>query len=286
MILSSGITKALAGIALVLVLPLLAQAVEMKARERWHSQDMDVVESDIVAEVKFGREVAARIVGRYGLYDDDQVNRYVNLVGSSVAVSANRPELIFRFAVLDTQEINAYAAPGGYIFVTKGALAQMQDEAELATVLAHEVAHVAGRHVVKELNIKGAEGGAAGGMARLAGGATEAARATMGQIVDKAVDILFKDGYKREDEIQADRDSILYSTVANYDASALIRYFERLNAVKGKSTEVLDKTHPTYDARISWLKDTINGEGIDPYKMKSNKDRFQESVKTAELIKK
>lgn len=285
MTLSSGMRKALAGTALFLALPLIVQAGEMKARERWHSQEMDVVQSDIVAEVKFGREVAARIIGRYGLLDDEQLTRYVNLVGRSVAMSSNRPELVFRFAVLDTPEINAYAAPGGYIFVTKGALAQMQDEAELATVLAHEVAHVAGRHVVKELNIKGSDGGSAG-LARLAGGATEAARATMGQIVDKAVDILFKDGYKREDEIQADRDSILYSTVANYDPSGLIRYFERLNAVKGKTTEVLDKTHPAYDARIAWIKDTINGEGIDPYKLKSNKERFQETVNTAELIKK
>jgi len=285
MTLSSGITKTLAGTALVLALPLFAQAGEIKARERWNAQDMDVVQADVVEELKFGREVAARIIGRYGLYNDESLNRYVNLIGRAVAMSANRPELMFRFGVLDTAEINAYAAPGGYIFVTRGAIAQMQDEAELAAVLAHEVGHIAERHVVKELNIKGSEGGSAG-VARLAGGATEAARATMGQIVDKAVDILFKDGYKRDDEVKADKDSVLFSTVAGYDPSALIRYFERLSALKGKTTEVLDKTHPSYDARIAWLKDAIIGEGIEPGKLKSNKDRFQETIKNSELGKK
>lgn len=285
MIRSSGMMKTLAGTAVLLALPLFASAGEMKARERWNVQEMDVVQADVVEEVKFGREVAARIAGRYGLADDQRLNRYVNLVGRAVAMSANRPELVFRFGVLDTVDVNAYAAPGGYIFVTRGALAQMQDEAELAVVLAHEIGHVTGRHVVKELNIKGSEGGSAG-LARLTGGATEAARATMGQVVDKAVDILFKDGYKRDDEVQADKDSVLFATVAGYDPSALIRYFERLGTMKGKTTEVLDKTHPGYDVRISWIKDAINAAGIEPGMMKSNKERFLETVKAAELIKK
>lgn len=286
MTVSSRIARVLAGAALIAMLPLNLSAGEIKARERRHAQDMDYAETDVVAEMKFGREVAARVVGRYGYYDDQRLNRYVSLVGRSIVAGANRPELTFRFAVLDTNEINAYAAPGGFVFVTRGALAQMQDEAELAAVLAHEVGHITNRHVVKELNIKGSDAGSSG-FARLVGGATEAARTAMGQMVDKAVDILFKDGYKREDEVQADNNAVLFSTVAGYDPSALVRFFERLSALKAKgadkNTEVLDKTHPAYDARIAWIKDAVTAEGIDTGKLKSNKERFQDAIRTADL---
>ncbi|HWR72808.1 MAG TPA: M48 family metalloprotease, partial [Nitrospirota bacterium] len=88
-----------------------------------------LVEEDVAAEIEFGREVAARIIGRYGLYQNTAVTKYVNLVGKVVAMNANRPELEFRFGVLNTDQVNAYAAPGGYVFVTRGALAKMQDEA-------------------------------------------------------------------------------------------------------------------------------------------------------------
>lgn len=249
-------------------------------RERSPAQGTDVageakvVEEDVAAEIEFGREVAARIIGRYSLYQNTVVTKYVNLVGKAVALNANRPELEFRFGVLNTDQINAYAAPGGYVFVTRGALAKMQDEAELATVLAHEVAHVVLRHVVNELNIKGADGSAMSGLARLIGGGTDSARVAFSQTVDKALDILFKDGYKREDEAQADQDAVILSAAAGYDPGGLVRYFTRLNAAKGKQTEILDKTHPPYDERIAALTATMNSEGVKGESLKSGKERF------------
>lgn len=249
-------------------------------RERSPAQGKDadaearLVKEDVAAEIEFGREVAARIIGRYGLYQNTAVTKYVNLVGRVVAMSANRPELEFRFGVLNTDQVNAYAAPGGYVFVTRGALAKMQDEAELATVLAHEVAHVAQRHVVKELNIKGADGSAASGLARLIGGGTDSARVAFSQTVDKALDILFKDGYKREDEMQADQNAVILSAAAGYDPAGLVRYFTRLNASKGKQTEILDKTHPAYDARITALTEAMNSEGVKGDSLKNEKERF------------
>src|SRR3989338_3678250 len=119
---------------------------------------------DVEAEIIFGREVAARILGRYKLYEDKNLARYINMVGRSAAQYANRPEIEFRFAILNTDIVNAFAAPGGYIFITKGALRLMEDEAELAGVLAHEVAHVSERHIVKELNIKGTEASPSAGL--------------------------------------------------------------------------------------------------------------------------
>ncbi len=267
-------------LALYAALPAAVPAAESETqwRKRLSSND-DVAQSDITEEVRFGREVAARIISRFGLYDQPVLTKYVNLVGTVLAMSTSRPELEFHFAVLDTNEINAYAAPGGYIFVTRGALLKMQDEAELAGVLAHEIGHVVEKHVVKELNIRGSEDSAVSGLARVIGGSTDAARAAFTQAVDHAMDILFKNGYKREDEAQADRDSVMFCALSGYEPSGLVHYFERVNSIKGKQTEVLDKTHPSYEARITLLNDTITKEGIDDGSYKNFKDRFNGIIK-------
>jgi len=205
-----------------------ATEAESQWRKRLSSND-EVAQSDITEEVRFGREVAARIIGRFGLYDKPILTKYVNLVGTVLAMSTNRPELEFHFGVLNTDEINAYAAPGGYIFVTRGALLKMQDEAELAGVLSHEISHVVEKHVVRELNIHGSEDSsaysAASSLARVIGGSTDAARAAFTQAVDQAMDILFKNGYKREDENQADRDSVMFCALSGYEPSGLVHYF-------------------------------------------------------------
>ncbi len=180
-------------ILLLGLLPLPLRGAEQTGdwRQRASSESTDVAKDDVSAEIKFGREVAARMVGRFGVYDNSRLMKYVNLVGQVIASNTNRPELQYHFAVLNTDEINAYAAPGGYVFVTRGAILKMQDEAELAAVLAHEMTHINERHVVKELNIHGTEGSATGGLARLIGGGTEAARVAFYQSVDKALDMLY-----------------------------------------------------------------------------------------------
>ncbi len=256
-----------------------AASAEQDWRLRLTSSD-DVVKEDVAEEVRFGREVAARILSQFGYYDNPQLMKYVGLVGNVVAMNANRPELQFRFAVLNTAEINAYAAPGGYVFVTRGAIAQMADESELAGVLAHEIAHITERHIVKELDIRAADGSAATSFAMLIGGSSDAARAAFSQAVDKAVDILFKNGYKRKDEVQADKTAVINCANAGYDPSGLIRYFERISAAKGKGTEVLDRTHPSYGERIAWLKGTIGEEGIDSAVFAKFRDRFSEAKKS------
>lgn len=263
--------------ALYISFPAQAAEQEGKWRQRLSSGD-EVAQSDIAEEVRFGREVAARIIGRYGLYENPQIVKYVNLVGHVLSQSTNRPEIEIRFAILNTDEINAYAAPGGYIFVTRGALLKMRDEAELAGVLAHEIGHVVEKHVVRELNIRGTDDSAVSGLARVIGGSTDAARAAFSQAVDQAMDILFKNGYKREDETQADKDAVLFCALSGYDPSGLVRYFERINGAKGKQTEVLDKTHPPYETRIAWLKGTITEEGIDSGNYKNYKERFADAT--------
>ncbi len=102
--------------------PLSLQASEEGGnwRQRVSSESSGPAKDDIAAEIKFGREIAARMIGRFTLYDNPRLMKYVNLVGHALAQNTNRPELEFHFAVLNTNEINAYAAPGGYVFVTRG----------------------------------------------------------------------------------------------------------------------------------------------------------------------
>ncbi|MBI1893279.1 MAG: M48 family metalloprotease [Candidatus Rokubacteria bacterium] len=99
-------------------------------------------------EIELGRAVTAGIGARYRVLRDRELTRYVALVGSAVAAHSERPDLRYYFAVLDAPEVNAFAAPGGFVFVTRGALGLMRDEATLAGVLGHEVGHIALRHGV------------------------------------------------------------------------------------------------------------------------------------------
>ncbi len=265
-------------LAACLTLPPLLFSGDNDWRKRASSAG-ELTKDDVSEEVRFGREVGARLLGKYGLYHDPSLMKYVNLVGRALARNTNRPEIEFRFAVIDTNEINAFSAPGGYVFITRGAIALMKDESELAGVIAHELGHITGRHIVKELNIRGAEDSPVAGLARLIGGSSESARLAFAQAVDKALDILLKDGYKREDEIEADKGSAVYCALSGYDPSGFVRYLERIAAVKGKKTEVLDKTHPPYAERIAVLKETIIKEGMDSGGFKTSRDRFSAAAK-------
>jgi len=234
--------------------------------------------SDIEAEILFGRELSARILGNYRLVDDEKMNRYVNLVGKAVALHGGRPEIIYRFGVLDSDEINAFAAPGGYIFITRGALMKMDNEAQLAAVLAHEIAHIEKKHVVRELNIRGKEDSGAGGIVSLVEGGTGSLKVVLEQALDDAANILMNRGYKIKDEIEADRVGILLASVAGYNPSALKEF---LNNVK--SFEKEDKTykgeHPIFEVRMREINKTLEANRLQDVKKAKARDRFYENIK-------
>ncbi len=234
--------------------------------------------SDLEAEIRFGRELAARILGNYSLVADEKINRYVNLVGKSLALYGGRPELRYYFGVLNSDEINAFAASGGYIFITKGALKQMDSEAELAAVLAHEIAHVVKKHIVKALNIKGDEGSAVGGIASLIGGTTASFRVALDKALNDAADILLNKGYKIEDEIEADSVGVLLASVAGFNPSALKDFLNR-----AKSFEKEDITykgeHPIHEVRIRKIEETLKENGLQNVKKANVRERFYENIK-------
>ena len=111
----------------------------------------DAVRADIENEVTIGRNMAAQLLAMYPLDPEPNSRKYVNLVGLTLASQVGRPEIQFHFAVLKTSDLNAYACPGGYVFITRGLLDQVRSESELAAVLSHEIAHVNLRHLYQTL---------------------------------------------------------------------------------------------------------------------------------------
>jgi predicted Zn-dependent protease len=247
-------------------------------RIRISTEEGLVAMSDIVQEIRFGRAVAARIIGRFGLNEDTQIMKYINLVGQTLARVANRPEIEFHFAVLNGEEIRVFGIPGGYIFITRGALREMRDEAELAGVLAHEVGHIAEKTVVRELRIRGIEDVGISGLAQVIGGSADPARVAFQKAVDKAMDILLMNGYKREDEAKADEDAVILCAMAGYDPSGLVRYTDRTRSIMGNRTGAIDGTQTSDEVRIDRLKAFILQEGADAGDFKTYENRFMKYV--------
>lgn len=233
---------------------------------------------DIKAEINFGREVAARILGNMELNKDEELTRYINLIGKGVAANAGRPELDFHFAVLNSDTVNAFAAPGGYIFVTTGALHLMADEAELAAVLGHEIGHVTARHIVKELKIRG-EDREGKSLTSLIGGTTDPIRLALQQMVDQAVKILFERGYQKQDEFEADRIGSELLTLSGYDPTALQHYLLRIDTVNGATTADFHRTHPPNSERSVALITFLNENGLQSgHAGAINQERFKHYV--------
>ena len=259
--------------------PLIAHASENKGPD-WRARssviDRDSYsETDTDEELTFGREIAARLLGQYKLSGNEELQRYVNLVGTALTRNCNRPELVFHFAVIESGEINAYSTPGGYVFVTTAVLEKMENEAELAGVLAHEIAHVTERHIVKELSLKGAEKSAVSSIAALIGGASKSAGIAFSQAVDKAVDLILRDGYKKEDEMQADADAVLLCAFSGYDPSGLVTFLDKVGRIKSG----VGKTYPVYDVRLATLQRAMSDEGIAGMQLALNTERFMKTVK-------
>ncbi|HXE95812.1 MAG TPA: M48 family metalloprotease [Dongiaceae bacterium] len=261
--------------------PQIILAAEESKSHDWRARssvvDRDTyAESDTDEELVFGREIAARILGQYKVSGNEKLQKYVNLVGTTLTRNCSRPELDFHFVVIESSEINAYSTPGGYVFVTTAALSNMENEAELAGVLAHEIGHVIERHIVKELSLKGAEKSAVSSFAALIGGASKSAGIAFSQAVDKAVDIILRDGLKKEDEMQADSSAVLLCAISGYDPSGLVTFLDKVGKIKSG----VGATYPVYDVRLATLQRAMSDEGIAGMKLALNTERFTKAMKT------
>lgn len=212
----------------------------------------DLREPTQAEEIEIGDGVAETLLGARPLVEDPDLQRYVNAVGMWVAQQSERPELPWHFGVNDSDHINAFAAPGGYIIVTKGMMKQLRNEAELAGVLGHEVAHVTQKHHLKALR-KAA-------MVNLlsAGAAAAAAESRHAELVQKLsapTKELYARGLDKADEFEADRMGVVLSARAGYDPYGLPAVLTTLASADPKDNylTLLTKTHPLPQVRLDRL---------------------------------
>jgi beta-barrel assembly-enhancing protease len=266
---------------ILLLSPLILAPVlaEQTFRQRLSHLDTAIgSDADLRAELLFGREVAARILGVYGLHQDQATTRYINLLGRGLAAQGGRPELTFRFAILDSDQINAFAAPGGYVFITRGALTAMRNEAQLVAVLAHEIAHISQRHIVQELNIRGTEGGGSMFLSSMISSPSDPLRIALDQMVDSAVKILFERGYLRQDEFEADQLGTMITALAGYHSPALAEYLAALEDRSQEATRGHTGTHPPLGQRIERIHTFVTENGLLAAGQTLGEERFRAHV--------
>ena len=202
-------------------------------------------------EIQIGRDVAARLLGAAPLVADPRLQRYVNNVGRWLASQSERPGLPWQFGVLEAPQVNAFAVPGGTIFVTRGLLEKMASEAELAGVLSHEIGHVLKKHHLKAIQ-KGA-------LASLGGQAASSAFNDMNaQAKQKLVAFgteMYSRGLDKGDELEADRLGVVIAARGGYDAYGLPAVLQTLQAMNAQDSAVamMFKTHPAPGERLDAL---------------------------------
>jgi predicted Zn-dependent protease len=205
-------------------------------------------------EIALGQSVSEQVMGQEKALADDQWQTYLTEVGKKIAAVSDRSTLPFHFTVLDNDQINAFATPGGYLFFYTGILRMMETEDELAAVMAHEISHVVGRHSVK--TIQTYYGGAIAANILLG----DQAEKEIGQITEIVFGLALR-GYGRSNEHEADEYGLHYMTKAGYNPQAMVTMFEKLAAASGDREsnffEGLLSTHPDTKDRISRIKNQI-----------------------------
>src|SRR5688572_22514527 len=197
-------------------------------------------------EDEMGRTVAIAATNRWPIYENPELNEYVTLVGLTLASASARPDGNWVFGVLNTPEIGAYSGPNGYIMVTRGAIATMQDESELAGVLAHEMGHVINRDGLEAVK-----------KARLTEAALEAASTADRRVAEfnersnMLVEKVLTSGWSQPQETKADSDAIGLLREAGYDPSGLPRFLARMQQRGGAGGAKPVGTHPGAGGRIA-----------------------------------
>jgi len=208
-------------------------------------------EIDENEEIAIGNDVAARLLGAAPLMSDIRVQRYVNNIGRWLASQSERPDLPWKFGVLDAPQLNAFAVPGGTIFITRGLLEKMQSEAELAGVLSHEIVHVVRKHHLKAIQ-KGA-------LTHLSADAAGAALTSVNsEARSKLISFgteMYSRGLDKGDEFEADRLGVVIAARGGYDTyglPAVLQTLQRMDA-KDSAVALMFKTHPAPGERLDLL---------------------------------
>lgn len=235
------------------------------------AKDLTSKEMSPAEEAEVGAASAALLLGAAPLYKNAEVERYVNQVGMWVASQTGRRDIEWRFGVLDSPNVNAFAAPSGYVLITRGLLVRLNNESELAGVLAHEITHVVKRHYVAAyMKARQLTGGVK--MAQHAtenrGNLDQQTTARLGNVL-KGV---YAKGLSEGDEFEADANGIVYATRAGYEPYGLPRVLSMYAAAENSSMfNLLVSTHPEPNARLNRLSASM-GERYADYEKSGVRD--------------
>lgn len=192
-------------------------------------------------EIALGQEADAQIVAEFGVYDDPQLQAWVDGMGQKIAAVSDDPDLVYTFRILDSEVINAFALPGGFVYVTRGLLAYLENDAQLAMVLGHEIGHITARHSAKQYTNQVLAGLGLG----LGSVLFEDIRPFLGTI-ETGMQLLFL-SYSRDNETQSDTLGVKYATLAGYEAAEGAEFFvtlQRLQEQQGTTIPTWASTHP------------------------------------------
>lgn len=200
-------------------------------------------------ETQLGEQVSAQLRGRFGVMQDEKVTKYVTLVGTVLAQASTKPKLDWKFIVLDTDGVNAYAAPGGFVHITRGLLGLMKNEAELAGVLGHEVTHITERHTIeaikqgKLVNTAGEVGGSGGGLRQQ----------FISRMAAAAFNKIFEGEFSRGDEEESDKIGTQLANKVGYAPNGIAEVLKKIQARNGGRQERngMFASHPAIKDRIS-----------------------------------
>ncbi len=199
-------------------------------------------------EIEMGRQYSQVVTQQFGIYDDDDLQAYVDSVGQALAAVGERPQLPWSFQVVDDPVINAFALPGGPIYVARGIMAHFNSEAEMASVLGHELGHITARHIVEAMSRQQlAQIGFTAGMIAVPG------IRPFGNLLSSGVGLLFLK-YSRDDEAQSDLLGHRYMTRLGYDpesAADMFKILERQREESGSSVPEWQASHPNPGNRIA-----------------------------------
>jgi predicted Zn-dependent protease len=204
--------------------------------------DVNVTEDE---ELKMGADVSLKIRQRFGVVQDAGVTRYVTLVGMTMARETERPKLPWTFIVLDTDGVNAFASPGGFVHITRGALGLIKNEAELAAVLGHEMTHIAHKHTVNAIRKNKA--------VQIGTSETLADRGPfLDKLANKAYEMVLENSFDRGEELDADGGSVALLQKVGYAPASLADFLTRLDERNKDQPEQngLFASHPATRERI------------------------------------
>jgi predicted Zn-dependent protease len=211
-------------------------------------------------EIAMGKAADQEAVAAYGLYPDPKVQAYVQRLGKGLAARSERPDLPWSFRVVDDPTVNAFALPGGYIYVTRGIMTHLRSEAELVAVLGHEIGHVTGRHSASQMSKQQL---AMGGL--IVGMAVKPELQRFGGLAQQGLGLLFLK-FGRDDENEADDLGLRYMTRQDYDPREMLEVFGVLDGVtraEGGGARMPDwlSTHPSPGNRTARIQDQIAATG-------------------------